>query len=587
MNMNTLFNRACGLFALILLIACNACKNDPPVDTSVVNVRLPAAATLLNPLISTNAYSNRVAGRIFQTLGYLDPNTYEMKPLLAKTIPETRMVTDGPYKGCSAYDFEIHEKAMWDDGSPVTAQDVIFTVKLVLLPGMDSPYHDYYDPMRSIEADPANPKKFTIYYKEYYMLSLATICQTPIYPAYHYDANKVLASTTLADLTNPAKLAELAKNPAIAGFIQTFKDKKYATGKDFVRGSGPYRLEYTDANQGAVLIKKDNWWGEGLASENPLLGAYPAKLEYKIVKEDPAVENMVRNSTLDLVDLIAPENFLRLRNDAQVQKNYEFKTMPVDYITKWMLNNRSPKLSDVRVRQALAQLVDYDFIINTALQGMGQRTVGLVPPFKTYYAKNIAPYQLNPQKASELLAAAGWKDTDGDGVVDKVIGGTKVQLTLNLLAPTSLKVGEMVANNIKETAKRGGIAINVIPSDLPKIRKDANEGNYETAIWGQGLFPGWVEAHQTHHSSNLAPSGGNTSRFVNARADSLMIAIRSTPDTSLRKQYYIQLQEVMHEQVPEIFLYNNIQRYISSKKYNHIVSGNRDGYEHLSQPQKK
>ena len=592
MNINPSFLRGM-LSSALLLVFFTACKRDakpepPKVDTTTVNIRLPAAPTSLNPLIPTTAYSTQVAQRVFQTLGELDPVTLEMKPVLVKNIPEVKTVADGPHKGSLSYTFEIYDEATWDNGTPVTANDVLFTLKLIFHPGLAATkiYLPYYENYKAFEIDPNNPKKFTVYFTKYYMMTLETLCQTPIYPAYNYDPNKQLEGVSLNDLADPKKQPQLAKKPALMAFAEAFQQDKYTHDKNFISGSGPYRLESMDGDQGTVLIKKENWWGDKLADENPMLGAYPKKLDYKVVKDEPAIENMLRNGTLDVADNMAPENFLRLSKDPDLLKNYDFKTQPIAQYAKWMLNNRNPKLADVRVRQALSYLVDYDYVVNTAMQGLAKRTVGQIPPFKSFYAKNLPLRDFNVKTATTLLQSAGWQDTDGDGTVDKMINGKKTQLALNIFAPTSIKTAALIADALKESARQGGVAINIIPMELSLIHAETKKGNYETAFLAQALFPGLVELHQSYHTASFPPIGDNRTRFSNARADSVIMAIRSTADVALRKTLYEEIQKILQEQVPDVVLYFYVQRFITAKKFDYVISPNRTGYEYLFKPRK-
>lgn len=156
---------------------------------------MEAAATTLNPLMPSPGYSRYVSGQVFQMLGVPDPETLEMRPLLAKTIPTVRPVTEGAHQGELAYDFAIHEAATWDNGSPVTGDDVVFTLKLIFHQGLPTNiWRGYYEYLTGMEVDPTDPKKFTAYFRQYYILALESLCQTPIYPAYNYDPNARLKS---------------------------------------------------------------------------------------------------------------------------------------------------------------------------------------------------------------------------------------------------------------------------------------------------------------------------------------------------------------------------------------------------------
>lgn len=555
-----------------------ACNDDTKVNPSnVVKVRMDGAVTNLNIYLPVTGYSRYVGMRIFQSLGDLDPETLELKPWLIKKLPTRRNVTEGPYAGSLAYDFEILDEAKWDNGLPVTGKDVEFSLKIIFHPGLPTEvWRGYFEYLKGLEVDPANPKKFTAYFSQYYMLMLDGMCGMPIFPAYNYDSSEALAGIPLSDFMDAEKSAQLAANPAAQAFAKEFMEPKFANDKNFVSGSGAYRLESTDGEQGTVLIKKENWWGDALAQQYPLLAAYPEKLVYKIVNDEAAIENLLKTGDLDVAIQITPSKFLEMRENPALKDKYDFKTFGATQYSRLGFNLRNPKFQDKRVRQALAYSIDYDYLVNTVMQGLAQRLVGPVNPAKSFYAKDIPLYNFNIDKAKTLLADAGWKDTDGNGIVDKVIKGRKTDLTIDLLAPTKAKVNELAANSIQETAQRAGIKINIIPIDINKLSDDTKQGKFEVAMYGAALHPGLVELYQSFHSASLSPKGDNRTGFT--KADSVIVAIRTTEDEATRNALYIKAQEIIHEEVPEIYLYAPLQRIVVANKFDYVISANRPGY---------
>src|SRR5205085_11635248 len=98
------------------------------------------------------------------------------------------------------------------------------------------------------------------------------------------------------------------------------------------------------------------------------------------------------------------------------------------------LNLRSPKFSDKRVRQALAHLLDIPSILKTVYYNLGEQVIGPVNPAKKKeYNNEIIPYAFDPEKAKSLLADAGWKDSNGDGIVDRMIDGKKQEFTIDFI----------------------------------------------------------------------------------------------------------------------------------------------------------
>ncbi len=561
------------------------CKTDPKGQTggtpnaadATVNVRMEGAVSTLNIYLPATGYSRYVGMRIFQSLSDIDPNTLELKPTLIKNLPSVREVKDGPYAGMLACDFEILDEAKWDNGSPVTGKDVEFSLKIIFHPGLPTEvYRGYFDQLRGLEVDATNPQKFTAYFNQYYMLMLEGICGVPIYPAYNYDPNNALTNIPLSDFLDKTKTAQLTADPAAQAFAASFQEPKFANDKNFVSGSGPYRLESTDGEQGTTLIKKENWWGDAAVQKNSLLAAYPGKLVYKIVLDDAAIENLLKNENLDVVTNIIPDKFLDMQKNPEMTAKYDFKTLGSSQYSRWQFNMRSPKLEDKRVRQALAHMVDYDYIVNTALQGLAQRLVGPINPAKAFYAKNLPLYDYNIEKAKSLLAEAGWKDTDGNGIVDKMLKGKKTDLTLDLMAGTKAKVNELTALSIQETAQRAGVKINIVPVDIQRLSEDTKKGNFETALYAAALHPGLVELYQSFHSNSLAPKGDNRSGFT--KADSIIVAIRTTENEAIRNALYVKAQEIIREEVPEAYLYAPLQRIVVAKKFDYVITANRPGY---------
>lgn len=576
----TKLNKTLPYSLLLLALLMGACNGDEKIKTTdAVVVRLEGAPNNMNAYLTSSAYSLYVANQMFQTLGNLDPNTLEMKPLMVKDIPTVRNISEGAYKGSLAYDFEILDEARWDNGTPVTANDVQFSLKIIFHPGLPTQnWSSFFQALQAVEVDPANPKKFTVYFKEYYMLALESMCQFFIYPAYHYDPNNLLGNIPLSDFLDKAKITALAATDNnLKAFVEEFNQPKYANEKSAISGSGPYRLESMN-DQTVTLLKKENWWGNEMADEVPLLAVYPQKLVYKVVKDEAAAENMLKTGDLDIVTGLNAAKFIELKSNTALTEKYDFVNNGSIQYARWIFNLRSPKLSDARVRRALAQVVDYDYALKTVLQGMGQGIVGPVNPAKSYYAKDLKPYAMNIAAARQLLAEAGWTDTDGNGIMDKMLGNQKVEMSLDLLAPTTNKINELMATSLRETALQAGVKINVIGTDINKITADTKSGNFESAFLGAQLFPGHIELYSRFHSASLTPAGDNRAAFANARADSLIVAIRTTPDETQRKELYRQIQHLLYEELPEVPLFAPLQRIIVAKKFDYVLSANRPGY---------
>jgi peptide/nickel transport system substrate-binding protein len=576
------------ILALGLVLALfSSCKTDNSSSAcgkvvfkteNTVNVRMEAAATSLNPILPGAGYNRYAAANIFQTLATVEPKTLEMVPLLIKKIPEVYTVTEGPYSGLLAYDFEIYDEAVWDNGSPVTAKDFLFSLKIIYHPQLPlGEWLGYFEYLRAVEEYPTNPKKFTAYFSQYYILALETLCQFPIYPAYNYDPDNVLSNVPLAQLQNQQRAQQVvAANPALSAWAEAFQSARFANDKSAITGSAAYRLESFDVDQGVTFVKKQNWWGDKLKDDNPYLLAAPDKIVCRFVKDEAPTESLIRNGELDVIPALSPAKFLELKDDDCLRLRYNFELVGANSYGRLMVNTSNPRLNDKRIRQALAHTIDYNYLINTVWQGMAERCVSQANPAKPFYARDIVPYTYDIQKAKDLLAAAGWSDSNGNGIVDKNIDGTQTEMEISLMASGASPISSQAAKSIQTTARNAGFAITIIEEDIRVISQKTRQGDYDLAITGSTLFPGLLDMYQTFHTKSIG--AGNRYSFSNPEMDSLIEAIRTEPDASKRNVLYVQAQHLIHEELPEIYLYSPLQRMAVNKRFNYVLSRNRPGY---------
>lgn len=572
-----------ALLALSLLPGCepdttNNCGKVEFSKENTVTVRMEAAATSLNPLMPGPGYNRYAAANVFQALAIVEPKSLEMVPVLIKKVPEPYTVENGQHKGCIAYDFELYDEAVWDNGSPVTANDFLFSMKIFHHPLLPlGEWLGYFEHLKAVETDPDNPKKFTVYFNKFYILALESLCQFPIYPAYNYDPDGTLSGVALADLRNPERIqALIAENPALTTWAEAFQSPRFANDKTAISGSGAYRVDNFDVDQGAVFVKKQNWWGDKLATRNPYLAVYPEKIIYRFVKDEVPTESLIRSGSLDVVPQLSPTKFLELKADTCLGMKYDFELEGANSYGRLMCNLTNPRLSDKRVRQALAHAIDYDYLTGTVWEGLAKRCISPVNPAKPFFARDLKPYAYDINKAKELLAAAGWTDTNGNGIVDKEVNGTRLEMELALLVPAGSPGSIGAAKSIQKTARAAGIALSMVEDDIRVIAQKTRQGEYNLAINGSTLFPGLWEPYQSFHTKSIG--SGNRYAYSNPELDRLIDALRTEPDETKRNISYIKVQHILHEDLPEVFLYAPQQRIAVNKRFKYVISANRPGY---------
>ncbi len=573
--MKTFFN---SLFCILLLFGCESKKNDLPENW--VTVRLAAEPDRLNPILSTSGYSSQVESHLFLPLLDFDPESLELIPFLATSRPQITEIVEGENQGGIAYTFEIQPEAVWDDGKPVTATDYVFTMKAILNPKVESPaFRAYFNFLKDIKIDPSNPKKLTIYTQRPYILAEAVLGNISVYPEHLYDPGGIMknyAIKMLAQQDTAALVAE--KDTLLAQFADTFNSLRYSREKGFVNGCGAYQFEEWITGERIVLNKKNNWWGDKIIDKYPVLRALPSKIIFRIIPDGTAAITLLKSQELDAMGSIQEKAFVELQENELINRFYNLYTPP--YLAYYYigLNSNNPKLADKNVRKAIARLLDMDAVIQSVMHGLGQRIIGPIHPAKPYYNNKLIPIPFDLEMANKMLLESGWEDTDNDGWLDKILDGEKVDLELSY----KYSIGNDVAQNIgillKNNAQKAGIKINLIAKEFSELVGDTRKRDFEMYYLAWSNPPTLDDLRQIWHTQSDTPKGSNKVGFGNATTDSIIDAIRIEMNEQKRNELYLQIQEIIYEEQPYVFLFAPKEQIAIHKRFEAKASAKRPGF---------
>lgn len=547
---------------------------------NVVYCRLAAEPDQLNPLISTKVYARTVYEQIFAYLLNFDSETLELAPYLAKSRPETTLLMAGPYQGGVAYTFEIREEAKWENGSAVTARDFEFSLKAIFNPKVNSAaFRSYLEFVKNVEIDTTNPRKFTVYTNRKYILGEEALGTLAVLPAYLYDRENLLADISLATLANSTNVDSLlAIYPQLQTFADQFNSVQFAREKGFVSGAGPYALEEWQTGQKITLKKKANWWGDALSHSSSLFEAFPEQLVYKILPDQTAALANLKDEAVDVSSQIDAKDFRDLEENEKIRQYFNLGT-PVTFTYYYIgINGQNAKLSDKKVRRALAHLIDIDQIIETLYYGLGKRVTGPIHPSKGYYHSDLVPISYDIKKAQALLKKAGWIDTNGNGIVDKEINGERIELELNYLVSAGSKFGKNLALLVQNNTRKAGVEVNLVSREFNALFDDLNQRNFDLFGSGWSLDPTLDDFKQVWHTSSDNPGGSNRVGFGNAESDAIIDSIRVCLDQVQRDKLYRRFQELVYEEQPVIFLFNPLERMAIHKRFDAKPSLRRPGF---------
>lgn len=244
----------------------------------------------------------------------------------------------------------------------------------------------------------------------------------------------------------------------------------------------------------------------------------------------------------------------------QAQKEKGLSIDQLEYLARsytyigW--NEAKPFFKEPSVRRALTMAIDRNRIIREALHGMGVEVTGPFFRGSPSYDATVAPLPYDAQKARQTLEEAGWYDSNGDGVIDKVIDGKRVNfeftLTYFVKNMTSKVVAEMVATSLKKV----GILCNPNGVDIADLSAVFDDKSFDAILLGWSLGSPPEEARQLWSSAGAQEKGSsNAVGFANKEADAIIDALEYESDPQKRLELYHRFHRIIYEEQPYTFLY--------------------------------
>jgi ABC-type transport system substrate-binding protein len=563
MRFNLVFK---GFIFLSFILLSFSCSKETTVKEYQRNgnnivVRVPSDVRTLNPTFAFDSYSLLVLRSINQYLANYDLETQKIVPVLLKDL-----ATISESEGVMSYTMEIREEATWDDGKPITAYDVATSLKLLFNPkAKPSPYRPYLNFIDSFEIDPANNKKFTIRSSQKYILAEEAIYMVmPIHQASVYDANGLLEDLLLSDLINGDFDASI--EPDLALLAEEYNSEKFSSNPAFVNGSGPYKMTEWKVGEQVTMIKKENWWGEGLEGSNSWFKAYPDTISLKPVTDVTTAVQMFSNNEFDVAIALDSKDFVKFSKNERLIEEYRFEAEPTNTVFLVYQNMKSPILSDKKVRQAVSKLFDYENIIANIFDGLGARINSPVGASKPYYDSTSEMISYDAEEALALLNEAGWVDSDSDGILDKELNGVRTDLALSYVV-SSTAASENIALYFQQAANDIGMDVEIIKKDRKGWYEIVQQRAFDLTMNGTGFSPGLDDFKQMFHTESNTPSGQNRMQFGNSETDELLDAITKNFDEASRTEQYIEFQKILADELPLVWIMAPLSRVVIHDRF--------------------
>lgn len=486
---------AAALLALWLVRLPPAAATEVPVDGGEIVIATIGDATSMIPMITSDTASSDVQGFIYNGLLKYDKNL-QLTGDLARSwevSPDGLTIT-----------FHLRKGVRWHDGHPYTSADALFSYQFMVDPKTPTPYAGDYLKVKKAEAP--DPYTFRVTYKEVFAPGLASwgLSQLP---------------------------AHLLKG----------KDVRQSPLNRRPVGTGPYILKEWETGSRIVLTANPHYF-EG----RPHLD----RVTFRTIPDMATTFLELRSGGVDWSSLTALQ-FRRQTNTEFFRKNFnKFRYLSSSY-TYLGWNLRDPRFKDVRVRRALTYAIDKKEIIKGVLLGLGRVATGPYKPGTYWYNPKVRRYPYDPDKARELLAQAGWKDRDGDGLLDK--DGQPFVFTIITNQGNSYRAnaGVIIQNRLAKI----GVKVKLRVIEWAAFLKEfIQKGRFEACLLAWTI-PSDPDLYDVWNSGAARPGGLNHIYYKNPELDRLLAAGRRTFDQAERKAIYDRIQQILADDQPYTFLY--------------------------------
>ena len=558
---------------LLFILGLTTCSS-PKKHSSTIRIRWAQDPETLDPLAMPNIYAIEALDLLHGCLLSFDNAAGSPVPWLASKIPSVQ------YKdSLTLITYHLLEAATWDNGQPVLARDVAFTLKMINCPGLPNEgLRIRLNFIQDILLDAKDPKRFTIVCKGRAPEYIKESGNYYILPEYALDQTESLQQLSLSYLKT-SSAATLASNPVLTSFVRHYKAANLAHNPNRLPGCGPYQLEKWRSGQYLKFRRKPNWWADKLRQVPTQLQAHPLVIDYRIIPNAGTSLLALKQGSIDLYPLVPARDFNSLRASPTARRKLKFYTHPSYEIVTVGFNTKQPLLQDYLTRQALSHLLNIPALIQATEQGLAERTVGLISVrSRAYYNDSLPLLSYSPAQAATLLQQAGWLRQPNGNWTRRSRRGALQKLALNVSYRADEPLFEQIGTQFQTAANLLGIPINLKPTESSLLTGRLRQGEFDLYIRTLAGNPFIFNFAPILHSASVGVA--NYTRFGTAASDRLIEAISSEENLKRKAILLRKFQTLLQQESPLVPLFFLPYRLVASNQiYNLQPSGLKPGYE--------
>jgi peptide/nickel transport system substrate-binding protein len=469
-----------------------------------------------NPLLSSSVIESEVNSLMAFGLFSFD---WEFNPFASSdTVVSWQTSKDGMFDKVV-----LRDDLTWSDGQPITAHDVVHSFRTILTSAIPIPaLRSGTDKLKWIEA--YDDHTLVFFQKEPYATNAWNL-NFFVVPKHIYPEEKLAKDPTLV---NDAHFVTLENKPVVGG---------------------PYIIKSRTRGQEIVLERREDYYMQGgkQVRDKP----YFKTIRFRIRPDLPVALLALKAGDIDEMQL-APEMWRNQTNDDEYYRT-NTKASAIEWTEfHFLWNLKDPLFSDKRVRTAMSYAMDYEELIQRLRYGLDEQCSGVFHPSAKWAPKPANKlYVQDLDKAEELLDEAGWTDSDGDGIRDKMVDGRKMNFRFSMLTVNKQDRVD-ICTLMRECLDQIGVKCDVKPLEFPVVIDNMKKKKFQAAFggWGTGTDPYTLE--------NIFKTGEerNYGSYSNAEVDRLFEEGMRELDPEKRVAIYQKLSTLLYEDQPYTWLFH-------------------------------
>jgi peptide/nickel transport system substrate-binding protein len=489
-------------FATLAPLACARREGAPPAEATLYR-HLEGDPPTLDPIVTNEEIGLRVEQMLFRPLVGVDKDRRFVPGLATSwTVSPDGLV----------FEFRLDPNARWEDGAPITSEDVAFTIDRV---------------------------------------------RDPKVPALNWKAGfEDVAAVETPDPGRAIVRFRRAYGPRMFAFnMPIVARSNYGSSSDpdrHPRASAPYRLESWEPGQKLTMVRRN----DASAKEFPF-----ARIVFRIIPDDAVRFRAGLRGELDEFR-VSREQLPEAQRSADFLSRNRIERVPVFGVAALVWNCRNAFLSDKRVRLALARSWNREEVARSLYPPDGARLdTGPYPAGLPENAPEISPVPFDTAGAAKLLDEAGLS-AGVDGLRRK--GGKRV--SLEFLYPAGQPRYGNIGEILREAYGKVGVELVLRSLDWAAYSKRFADGEFDLAPTNIQFLPPNIDPYPFYHSSQAPPVGQNSGFYSDAEADRAMEAAQREFDGSRRVDLYRQIHRLLAADPPADFLWTTDQYFGLSKR---------------------